>query len=379
MRIGINALFIRPGKMGGGEFYFRNLVKALIQTDRQNGYIIYLNRKHLDSFDFTSENVKVIGCPILGASKMYRVFWEQLIFPRYLKKHKIDIVHSFSQTGLLFAPCRSIMTILDLQHHYYPANFSFVQLLYLKVMIWITSKRSDKIITISNNSRNDILNILKVTVDKVDVVYASSGFDNSPCFADESDKSRVRNKYMLNGEYILSVASLLPHKNLPRLIRAYSLLPSNNENFLVLVGMQMKSLNQVEKTIRSVGLSNTRVKLLGYVPDEDLPALYSMAKVLVFPSLFEGFGLPLLEAMTFGCPVIASNATSIVEVVGDAAVLINPLDHNEIAEKISLLLSDPKMHDSYRQKGFERVKEFSWHRSAEKVLAIYENTLNQRN
>lgn len=373
MRIGINALFVRPGKMGGGEVYFRNLTRAQFRLDRKNSYFVFINSRYAKQFCIDADNVSVIKCNLWGTNKLFRVFWEQLIFPILLKKLNIDIVHSFSQTGLLLAPCKSIMTIHDLQHYCYPGNFSICLRLYLKLMMWLTSRRSDKVITISNNSRNDILKFLKIPSEKVNVVYESSCFGSSPVSVSESDEIPIRKKYGIDDKYILSVASMLPHKNLDGLIRAFNLISPDDARYLVLVGMKLKSFNTIREVIKSITLPETRIKLLGYVPDEDLPALYSMAELFVFPSFFEGFGLPPLEAMTFGCPVVASNSSSIPEILGDAALFVNPFDYKDIAEKMDGLLKDEACQRTLVQKGYKRIKSFSWEKTAKEVLDIYED------
>ena len=186
----------------------------------------------------------------------------------------------------------------------------------------------------------------------------------------------VRNKYCIDDSYIFSVASMLPHKNIEGLIRAYSLISSHDAKYLVLAGMKLKSFDTIKRTIKSVGLDETRVKLLGYVPDEDIPALYSSAELFVFPSFFEGFGLPPLESLTFGCPVVASSAGSIPEVLGDAALFVDPFNFEDIAENIEKLLKDKEHQKRLIQKGYERISFFSWKKTAEKVLNTYENIID---
>jgi glycosyltransferase involved in cell wall biosynthesis len=376
MIIGIDALNICPGEMGGGEIYFRNVFDAIIRNDKSNKYFVFVNKRYAESFRYKADNVKVVSCNLLGASKLVRVFWEQLAFPFKLKAYNIDIVHTFGQTGLLFIHCKSAMTIHDLQHHYYPRNFSLLRRAYLQIMVWLTAKRADKVITISNSSRNDIIKLLKIPGNKVQTIYESSRFGSNPVIISEEDKSRVRTKYKLFNQYVLSVASMLPHKNLTGLIRAFSLLSEDKVTDLVLVGMKLKSLPKVMETIKSAGLCHRRVKLLGYVPDKDMPALYSMAELLAFPSFFEGFGLPTLEAMNFGCPVVASNCTSIPEVVGDASLLVDPHDHKDIADKMNTVLVDKQCRDNLIQKGYERIKCFSWDKLACEILAVYEDIVN---
>jgi len=379
MRIGIDALHICPGKMGGGEIYFRSVFDALARADGSNKYFVFVNRRFTESFSYNADNIVVVSCNLLGTFKLFRVLWEQFILPFKLKTYKIDVAHTFSQTGLLLVPCKSVMTIHDLQHHYYPLNFSLLRRAYLRAMIWLTAKRADKVITISNSSRNDIINLLKVPENKVEVIHESSRFGSNPIIVSKEDKSRVRTKYKLFNRYVLSVASMLPHKNLTGLVRAFSLLSEDDVTCLVLVGMKLKTLPKVRETIKSAGLCERRVKLLGYVPDEDIPALYAMAELFAFPSFFEGFGLPTLEAMTFGCPVVASRCTSIPEVVGDASLLVDPSDHKDLADKMTTVLTDKKCRDRLIKKGYERIRCFSWDKLAREMLAVYEDIVDQRN
>jgi glycosyltransferase involved in cell wall biosynthesis len=322
--------------------------------------------------------VTVVSCRLLFNNKIYRIAWEQLVLPFLLKRYKIDLVHSFSHTGLIYSPCKSIMVIYDMQHFRYPKNFALPLRIYLQMMMRLTAGRTDRIMTISNYSRDDIMKFLRLPADKIDVVYGSSQFSEGstairPAGVNESEKSRIRAKYNINGRYILSVASMLPHKNLDGLIGAYALMEENKSENLVLVGMHLKSHSTIQNAIQAVGLSEQQVKLLGYVPNEDLPALYTMADYFVFPSFFEGFGLPLLEAMTMGCPVITSTCGSIPEVAGDAALYIDPYNVRDIADKMTSLIHNENLRQELIQKGQERLKYFSWDKSAEKVMRIYEH------
>jgi glycosyltransferase involved in cell wall biosynthesis len=350
----------------------------MFKLDRHNSYFVFINGHFEREFSFQSDNVTVVRCRLLFNNKLFRIAWEQMVFPFLLKRYKIDLVHSFSHTGLIFPPCRALMVIYDMQHYRYPKNFSLPLRLYLKLMMQITASQSDRIMTISDHSRNDIVKFLGLPAEKIDVVYGSSRFSDktatiAPAGDNESEKSRVRMKYSLDGRYILSVASTLPHKNLDGLIRAYALMAENTTGHLVLVGLHLKSLNAIRKTIKAVGLSEQKIKLLGYVPDEDLPTLYAMADFFVFPSFFEGFGLPLLEAMALGCPLIASMSGSIPEVAGDAALYIDPYNIQDIADKMTGLIHNENLRKLLIQKGQERLKFFSWDKSAGKVLKIYEN------
>lgn len=371
MRIGINTLFFIPGKVGGSETYIRNLISKLSEIDRGNEYFIFANRENFNEFKIDKPNFHKVLCPINASFKPGRILWEQFVLPFQAWKHKIDVLFSPGYTTAVFTRCKQIVAIYDLNYYHHHEDFSRLELIFWKILIPLSARAADRIIVLSNNSKRDIENILGVPPDKIIPIYLAANTFSS--FTDCTDEKirEIKKKYQIDGEYILSVAAFHPHKNLHRLIEAYKIL---KDKFgisykLVLVGMKGRASKSVEDAINSAGLGND-VIFTGWIPKEDLPILYKSADVFVFPSLFEGFGIPPLEAMTCGAPVAVSNTASLPEVVGDAGVYFNPLDVEDIAAKINQIISDDNIKNELIKKGFEQAKRFSWEKTARQTLEV---------
>lgn len=359
-----------PGKVGGTETYLRGLLKGLSKIDIKNQYIIFTNRENHGTFDIKQDNFSEILCDVPAKFRSLRIFWEQVLLPFYIKKHRIDVLHSPGYVSPVWAKCAKVVTIHDMQYFYYPEYFPKAKLLYWRYLIPLSARNSDLVVTVSNNSKIDIINLLNIPAEKVIITYEASKFFIDGLNNTWSDNNTFC-KHNIKRDYILSVASLLPHKNLDKLIEGFGLLANKVEHQLVLVGLKGCALNTIRDAIKKKGIKQDRVLLLGYVSDNELVTLYKKASLFVLPSLFEGFGIPLLEAMSLGCPVAASNRTSIPEVVGDAGVLFNPKDSKEIAQKIYSILYDSKLRDDLIKKGYERAKMFSWEKMAKQTLTAY--------
>lgn len=370
MRIGINTLFLIPGKVGGTETYLRGLIHGLSKIDSENEYILFTNQENHTTFEITGRNFQKILCQMPARLKWFRVFWEQIILPKYMKKNGIAVLHSPGYVSPVNVACATVVTIPDMQYWYYPQNFPKVRLWYWQYFIPWSARKADMIVTLSNNSKQDIVNLLQMPEQKVVVTYpAAKVFDSK--VNNESAKISLLEKYGIQQQFILSVASLLPHKNLDRLIEGFSLLTGRIDHQLILVGLKSHGAHILQEIISQKNISLNRVKVLGYIPDDDLIVLYQHAALFILPSLFEGFGIPLLEAMTFGCPVAASSRTAIPEVVGNAGILFNPDDPLAIAETIYKIVSDNQLREGLIQKGYERAKTFSWEQMAHNTLIAY--------
>lgn len=370
MRIGINSLFLIPGQVGGTETYLRGLIEGLTKIDNQNEYILFTNRENHESFQLTASNFSKHLCDFNARFKLYRVFWEQVFFPRMIRNKKIDILHSPGYVSPMKVGCKTVVTIPDMQYRYYPQNFNNSRLWYWQYFIPRSANQANRIITLSNHSKTDIINLLQVPQEKISVTYCSSKYQGNNRISEEL-ATQTLSKYGIRDNFILSVGSLLPHKNLDRLIEAYSQLKDQIDEQLVLVGLKIDGYNALRAKIKQLNVDKNRILVLGYIPDTDLIALYQQARLFVFPSLFEGFGIPVLESMTFGCPVVASNRTAIPEVIGDAGCLFNPESTTEIAESIMRVVSDEHLRTELIQKGNTRVNRFSWARMAAETIAVY--------
>ncbi|MBA7627322.1 D-inositol-3-phosphate glycosyltransferase [subsurface metagenome] len=375
MRIGINALFLIPGKVGGSEVYLRNLLRHLAVIDKKNEYILFTNKENSGTFKIDQANFREVLCPIRASFRPVRVLWEQLFLPFQVKKYRIDVLHSPGYTAPVMVPCCSVLTIHDMNCFYYPEDFPKLSALFLKMIVLLSAKRSDKIITISRNSKKDIVGMLKIPENKVCVIYEAGDGHSYPMFDQNVVREKLKGKYGINREFILTVSASHPHKNLHRLLQAYNILHKRYrvKHLLILVGIKGRAQYLLKDLIKELSLKESII-FTGWVPVEDLSILYSNADLFVFPSLFEGFGIPVLEAMAYGIPVISSNAASMPEVVGDAAILVNPYDIDEMARAMHEVLTDTNLRDKLTKKGLRRSKAFSWEETARRTLKVYEET-----
>jgi glycosyltransferase involved in cell wall biosynthesis len=293
---------------------------------------------------------------------------EQFELPYIINEYKEKaIFHSPSFVSSPFIKTKMIMTIHDLNHLRFPQYYSPFHKYYYKYIVKPSALKCEKILTVSEFSKNEIVDWLKCDKDKVVVTY--NGVDNK--FKVVEDKNvllRVKEKYKLPDKFVLYIGNLKSHKNVKTLIKTMSLV--NGDIKLVINGKVNESLNEI------INLYNLQDKInfIGYVDDEDLPALYNLAKVFVFPSLYEGFGLPPLEAMACGCPVIVSNTSSLPEVVGDVGYKFEPNDYIKLSELINKSLNE----EIDKKKLIERVKLFNWERTCDETLSEYYKEINYK-
>jgi glycosyltransferase involved in cell wall biosynthesis len=252
---------------------------------------------------------------------------------------------------------------------YLPSRFAFT---YANVSIATASRRATRVLTVSESSKRDILRFVKINPEKIDVIY--NGYDERFAIEPmEEDVVRVRERYQLHDEFVLYAGNVKPHKNLERLIDAFHLVRNKGLDHLklVLIGAEISKYAALRRAVHRHQL-HKYVRFLGYLPEETLAVMYRLAGVFVFPSLYEGFGLPPLEAMASGTPVVTSNVSSLPEVAGDAAVLVNPYDPGAIAEGIYRVLTDEQLRRGLRQRGLARARQFSWEDSARRVREVYQ-------
>ena len=312
-------------------------------------------------------------CPIKASFRPARVLWEQFILPFQAKKHKVELLHSPGYTAPLLAFCRSIVTIYDMNCFYYAEDFSRLTTFFLKLLVTLAARRSDKIITGSRNSKRDIVQILGISENKISVVYgAASSHLSVPIAIESNERERQKQRYGINKKFILTVSVSHPHKNFYRLIQAYDILYRKYriDCQLVIVGVTGRAQPALLSLVRELSLEK-RAIFTGWIPNEDLSLFYSQADLFVLPSLFEGFGIPILEAMAHGTAVVSSNAASLSEVAGRAALLVDPCNVEEIAEAMHRILTDEILRAALIQKGLKRAKEFSWEKAARETLEVY--------
>jgi glycosyltransferase involved in cell wall biosynthesis len=236
----------------------------------------------------------------------------------------------------------------------------------------MAARRATRVMTVSETSKRDILRFVNIPAEKIDVIYNAydERFAVEPC---EEDVTRVRERYQLHDEFVLYAGNVKPHKNLKRLIQAFHLVRGRGLSHLklILIGDEISKYAELRRAVHQHQL-HKYVRFLGYLPEETLAIMYRLAGVFVFPSLYEGFGLPPLEAMASGTPVVTSNVSSLAEVAGDAAVLVDPYDPQAIADGIYQVLTNDQLREELRRKGLARARQFSWEDSVRRVRAIYD-------
>jgi glycosyltransferase involved in cell wall biosynthesis len=367
--IGINALYLLPGKVGGSETYLRNLVKWLAVLDRENSYVMFINRESEDTIDAPAPGFRIVVCPFRAANRPLRILWEQFILPRYVKRHKIDVLLSAGMTAPVLCPAASVLMLFDLQHVNQPGNFPWYYLPFLRSIIYASAKSADGVLTISNQVRNDIIRFYHLPPGRIEITHlavdhGAFSLHGSP------DTATVKVRYGLPDRFILYAASSLPHKNHERLFHAFRRIREQVPAMkLVLIGARDKGENELLRIIKDLGLEQA-VLLLGWIPFEDVPSIYRASEAFVFPTLHEGFGLPVIEAMSCGVPVVCSNREPLPEVAGDAALFIDPLSPAEIAEAVIRVVSDLPLRQHLITKGIARSNDFTWEATAKKTLAF---------
>lgn len=380
MRVGIDATAL-PSQLGGAGNYVTNLVRALPRIDQASEYVVFTQPNHSAHFD--SSRVHVIQVSL--GSRLLRIVWEQTVLPALVQKYRLDLLHSPHYTMPLLKPCPTVVTFHDMTFFLYPEmHQAYKRVFFRKVIHW-SARRADAIIADSISSRQDILRLLNLDGARVTAVPlgVSDAFRTS---LDVRETRKARQKYHLPSPFILSVGVLEPRKNLTGLLRAFKTLVDRGvEHSLVIVGKRGWGYAEIFKSVKTFGLLE-RVIFPGYVPEIDLPSLYSAADLFVYPSFYEGFGLPVLEAMGCGVPVVTSNLSSMPEIAGDpsassgqtAAVLIDPHDDQALADAMQRVLTDRALHDRLAREGHARSRSFSWERTARETLAVYQRVVQPR-
>jgi glycosyltransferase involved in cell wall biosynthesis len=384
MRIGIDARFLTHPQRGGFKSYTENLIAALADVDKGNEYYLYVDREPLDG-DLIPNRSKFKYSVVSGTRPLIGVpFREQISLPRFAAKDKIELFHSPCLTAPLKMACPLVVTVHDMIWAS-PDNFTSKGSLSPKrrLMDWYNYfvpkqaiRRASAIITVSQASRKNIIEVLGANPNQVFVTHEAASQAFQP-INDSKLIDEMRSNFELNSKYILALGSADPRKNIKTLIEAYGLLEKKlqEDYHLVIVWTHPFLANEISKLVHDLGLTNN-VHFLQHISNEDLVLIYNDASLFVFPSTYEGFGLPLLEAMMSGTPVVAADNSSIPEVVGDAAFMFNSSDIIELTRLMSVILNDPNLQNEMKKRGLERAKNFSWNKCALATIDVYKNALS---
>jgi glycosyltransferase involved in cell wall biosynthesis len=366
-RVGLNLLYLVPGETGGTETYARRLVPAVADARPDLELVAFVGGDALDALGPQpfGEGIRLVPVPGTGRGRVGRALAEQMLLPRAVREHRIELLHSLGSTAPARTRVPSVLTLHDVIYVLYPQAHTLLMRLGLRVLIPLSARGADRIIAVSEAAAAEIRRVLGVPRERMDVVY-EGGRPPGPATPEPELRSRLA---LGEAPIVLSASARRPHKNLSRLLRAFAGLPEGP--VLVLPGYTTPFEGELAEQISQLGLGE-RVRLLGWVPDPDLEGLYRSARCFVFPSLAEGFGLPVLEAMERGLPVACSETSSLPEVAGSAARYFDPLDVDDIRRAIAELVEDESLRSRLAAAGRERAQLFSWKRAASETVAVYE-------
>jgi glycosyltransferase involved in cell wall biosynthesis len=376
MHVGLNLVFLVPGATGGMEIYARELIPELVAAAPDVRFTTFVNREAAAAADGPwGELIPMVTVPVNAGNRVEWVRGEQLLLPRLAARAGVDLLHSLASTAPTWGRFRRVVTIHDLSYHVVPEAHLGLLGLGMRVLVPLAAHRSHRVIVDAASTRDELERVLRISPAKVDVVPL--GLGAGPRVAPMPvDTLRAR---LGAGDrpIVLCVAAKRPHKNLLRLVAALALIPAERRPVLVLPGYPTAHEDDLRRRATDLGVE-ADVRLLGWVAADELEGLYAVAACFVFPSLNEGFGLPVLEAMARGLPVACSGRGSLAEVAGDAALRFDPESEPAIAAAIERLLEDPAESERLRAAGLDRVKQFSWTATAAGTLAAYERTLSSR-
>ncbi len=356
--------------------YAQELLLALAVTNGQNEYVVFYNNPATARVDPTLERFPKITTPL--SYKPWRLSAMLAHFARIPQDSLFPGVALFHATDHLlpyFRRIKSVFTLHDLIFLFHPETHKPLNRWFLTLMMPRFLRAADAVIAVSECTKRDAVRFYGIPEEKITVIYEGV----NPRFRPASPETiaSVRARYNLPEHFILYVGTIEPRKNLTALLEAFHHLLATHDLRLVIVGKKGWLYEGFFRRLRELGLGN-RVIFTGYVPDEDLPAIYSAAELFVFPSLYEGFGLPVLEAMACGVPVICSNTSSLPEVAGDAALLVDPTDVRALAGAMEQALTDEALRVTLRARGIERAQRFTWARAAQETMQVYENVVALR-
>lgn len=368
MRIGLDATAVDPCEGFGIHTYALNLTRSLLEIDTRNEYVVYCRREVPAAFRPFSSRTEFRICRLEG-----RKACEQLWLPLVAPFDSLDVFHCLCSLPVM-APKNSILSAHGVSWRVSPEMFTVAQRLYWRHCAERTMRKAKRLIAISEWTKGMAIRELGIPDSKIDVVHHGADLERFSQTYSPPEIAELKTRHSLPDRFILFVGGMLPVKNLGTLIRSFQRLLESGEigdRYLVIAGGKGWGAQAVFDLVERLQLKD-RVVFTGFFPAEDLPALYSAADVFVLPSLFEGFGLPIVESFASRTPVVTSNVSCLPEIAKDAAILVDPRDEVQLAEAISRVLQDESLRRSLVEKGVERAAHFTWQRTAEGTLAAYE-------
>jgi glycosyltransferase involved in cell wall biosynthesis len=371
--VGLNLVFLVPGETGGMEVVARELIPALLQAAPQLRFTAFVNREAAAAGGGPwGELLPAVTVPVNARDRVQWVLGEQTLLPRLAARQGVGLLHSLASTAPLRGRFRRVVTVHDLIYERFPQAHTGVRDKGMKVLVPWAARRSNRVLVDSQSTRDDLITLTGVGADRIDVVPLGLGAPQRGAALGERE---VRSRFELGERrVVLSLSAKRPHKNLLALIGALARIPAEDRPVLVLPGYRTDHERELRERARMLGMDRD-IRFPGWVSAAELEGLWEVADVFVFPSLYEGFGLPVLEAMARGVPVACSNTSSLPEVAGDAALLFDPHDESAIADAVRRLLGDPDEAGRLRAHGRQRARLFTWKRTARLTVDSYARAL----
>ena len=376
MHVGLNLVYLVPGETGGMETYARELIPRLVRERPGLRLTAFVNREAAEAGGGPwGELIPSVTIPVRARNRIEWVRGEQQYLPRAAALHGVDLMHSLASTAPAWGPFRRVTTIHDVMYRVHPEAHFGLRTLGMRALVPLAARRSDRIIAISEATRRDVERYLGADPGRIDVVPEGTGATTG---AAPEAAGALRARHALGERaVVLSVSAKRPTKNLARLLDALALIPPERRPVAVLPGYPTPYEAELRDHAAAAGVADD-VRWLGWVGDAELEGLYALADAFVFPSLYEGFGLPVLEAMQRGVPVACSDSSSLPEVAGDAALMFDPRDPPAIAAAIEAILGNPAEAELMRAAGRARAERFTWTAAARGTLASYDRALREK-
>ncbi|MGH2518876.1 MAG: glycosyltransferase family 4 protein [Chloroflexota bacterium] len=375
----MNAHIVTPSRgyrHAGVSRFTEQLVRAIQERDRSNSYAVFVNDTARGGFR-DSANVRFHPAWLPTHRPAVRIVWEQLLLPARARQLGLEVLHCPVNVAPLASPCPIVLTIHDLTFLLFPERFRRERRTYLAALTSLSARRASRVLTDSFNTKHDVARMLRVPPEKIDVVYPGLEADLRPC--EPAAVSSFRERHGLEREFILFLGTIEPRKNIVALLHAYArLLAQGLAGYdLVIAGGRGWMTSDVFASVEALGLGS-RVRFAGYVPIEEQALWYNSAALFVYPSLYEGFGLPPLEAMACGTPVVTSNVSSLPEVVGSAALLVDPNRTQDLTAAIAEVLESPEKQEQMSQAGLRQAAMFTWAQAADHTVAAYRQAAREQ-
>jgi glycosyltransferase involved in cell wall biosynthesis len=369
LAVGLNALHLVPGETGGSELYARRLVGALAALEGSPRIVAFAPIEAVASLEAEpwAEVVEIVRVPVQGRRRARRVLAEQTLLRRAVAGSGVELLHNLFTTAPALPGVPQVTTILDVIYKRFPEAHAGLLTYGMRVLVPLAARRSHRVLTLSQAAKDDIVQFLHVPADRVDVTYLGPALQDDQTVSSDD----VRRRLELGGApIVLTVSAKRPHKNLERLLEAFSRVRTEPKPVLVVPGYATFHEPELRARADVLGVGS-RIRFMGWLEDDLLDGLYRAASCFVFPSLAEGFGLPVLDALVRGTPTACSNASSLPEVGGDAVLYFDPTDIGAISQAIVRLLEDVALRDRLRRAGPERARMFTWEQTAQATVESY--------